>query len=504
MTAYLTKSRFAAGTQCLKRLWLDVHAPLERRDPEPGSLAEIGSEIGTSAHCLFPGGVLVSEPPWEHEAAVARTAALMAYPSTPAIFEAAFEHGGVRVRVDVLERLARGWWGLREVKSSGSVKDHHHVDVAIQLHVAACSGVRISSVQVLHVNKDYVLDGKEVSWTEFFSRAELKEEAVDLLGELPRSICQQLSMLKRKQAPVIEPGAHCQSPYACDHWDHCTAEKPADWIFHLPRLRAEKRDELAAGGVHRISEIPEEFPLSPRQAVIRGVARSGRTFVAPDVSDRLSRFGPPAFYLDFEAFMPAVPLYQGTRPYQVLPFQWSLHRAGARGKATHAEFLADGRSDPRRAFAESLVRALDEDALPIVVYSSYERTQLNELAARFPDLRYAFERIIGRLADLLPIVSGCVYHPDFGFSDSVKSVAPALCPDVTYDDLNDIADGSAASTAFWLVATGRVAPAEAKRLRIALKAYCKRDTWALMRLHQALISLVGSEESERVRSKSRP
>jgi hypothetical protein len=129
------------------------------------------------AHLLFPGGVLVEEKPWEHAEAVARTAALMADRSVPAIFEAAFEHFGVRVRVDVLERLPRGYWAMREVKSSGEVKDHHYDDVGVQFHVLRNAGVRLSSVEILHVNKDYVRGQKGIFWPKFFRRVEVKTEA---------------------------------------------------------------------------------------------------------------------------------------------------------------------------------------------------------------------------------------------------------------------------------------------------------------------------------------
>lgn len=106
-SVYLTKSRDIAGLQCPLRVWLNVHEPADWEAPESGSLEDVGLEIGRMAHLLFPGGVLIDEEPWEHAAAVARTATLMADPSVPAIFEAAFEHSRVRVRVDVLERLPR-------------------------------------------------------------------------------------------------------------------------------------------------------------------------------------------------------------------------------------------------------------------------------------------------------------------------------------------------------------------------------------------------------------
>lgn len=486
---YLTKSRYTAGLQCLRRLWLNVHEPVAWDEPEAGSSADIGLEIGRMAHLLFPGGVLVDEKPWEHAAAINRTAALMADRAVPAIFEAAFEHAGVRIRVDVLERRPRGYWGMCEVKSSGKVKDHHYDDVAVQIYVLRSAGVRLSSVEILHINKDYVRGRKEISWPKFFTRVDVKAEAEGQLDGIEARLKKQRGCLSRPQAPKVEPEGHCHAPVSCEHWERCTESKPADWIFHMPNLSTARRAELKTSGVESIAAIPDDFRLSSRQSVIRDVVRSGKPFIAPDLPERLDGYGPPAFYLDFEAFMPAVPLYAGTRPYQTLPFQWSLHHVDSGGTVSHQEFLADGDSDPRRRFAETLISALKGTKLPIIVYSSYEQTQLNALAAFFRDLAKPISDIVERLLDLLPVVRSGVYHSDFGFSNSIKTAAPALCPDVTYNDLEVIADGTAASMAFWLMASGRADADTSARLRRSLLAYCHRDTWAMVRLHQTLSGL---------------
>jgi hypothetical protein len=252
-----------------------------------------------------------------------------------------------------------------------------------------------------------------------------------------------------------------------------------------------RRAELKTLGVESIAAIPDDFRLSPRQVIIRDAIRNGKPFIAEDLPERLDGFGPPAFYLDFEAFMPAVPLYSGTRPYQVIPFQWSLHQRDSDGKIRHRDFLAEADSDPRRPFAETLIAALRGTKLPIIVYSPYERARLTELAKHFPDLAKPLHSIMRRLADLLPVVRSGVYHPDFDFSASIKTAAPALCPDVTYEDLQEIADGGAASTAFWLMASGQTDAETSERLRRSLREYCRRDTWAMVRLHQALDALAG-------------
>ena len=134
--------------------------------------------------------------------------------------------------------------------------------------------------------------------------------------------------------------------------------------------------------------------------------------------------------------------------------------------------------------------ALAASDYPVIVYSGYERTQLTALATEFPDLSVALNGVIARLADLLPIVRSAVYLPEFRFSNSIKSVAPALCPGFDYDDLDGVADGLAASSAFHQIASGAITvPDQLAKLRVQLLAYCERDTLAMVEAHQALMQL---------------
>lgn len=128
--------------------------------------------------------------------------------------------------------------------------------------------------------------------------------------------------------------------------------------------------------------------------------------------------------------------------------------------------------------------------MPVIVYSAYEQTQLKALAGQIPDLAGPIIAIINRLVDLLPVVRGAVYFPDFSFSNSIKAVAPALSPGFGYDDLSDIADRQAASTAFAQVASTAIADlAEIARLRQGLLSYCERDTLAMVVVRRPLIAL---------------
>ena len=481
----LTKSRYLAGCQCPRRLWLGAHAPelAVAPDANRSSYLDAGSAIGRLARTLFPGGVLVEAA---HDDAVARTQQLLADPAVPAIFEAAFVHAGVRIRVDVLERLADGAWGLREVKAGTRVRDSHLHDVALQRMVVEGAGLRVPSVEVIHVDSTYVRADGDIDWPRFFRRVDVVEALEPLRAKVPALVDVLHRVLALPDSPGVEPSEHCFSPHACEFWAHCTRAKPADWVFHLPG-RPSPVKALRALGVERIPDIPEDFPLTMVQGRVRDVLRSGREFVTDDLGAALEGSGPPALYLDFETMNPAVPLYAGARPYQQIPFQWSLHALDASGNLTHREFLASGQGDPRRAFAESLLHAVGAGGEPIVVYSGFEADVLATVAAALPDLAAAIDAVRTRLVDLLPIVRQHLYHPGFGGSFSLKRVAPALVEGFGYRDLTAIADGAGASLALARLVSGEVRDtAEEGRIRAALLAYCARDTLALVELHRAL------------------
>jgi predicted RecB family nuclease len=182
----------------------------------------------------------------------------------------------------------------------------------------------------------------------------------------------------------------------------------------------------------------------------------------------------------------AIPLYPGTRPYQQIPFQWSLHHLDTAGVLEHREFLASGRDDPRREFVATLIDALGDRPEPILVYSRFEAGVLDELARVVPERADALASIRARLVDLLAVVRRHVYHPAFAGSFSLKTVAPALVPGFGYADLEGVADGHEAATAFLAVAQGAASEGEEARVRSALRVYCERDTLALVELHRAL------------------
>ncbi len=485
---YLTKSSYVRGIACQRLLWLGWHRRQPYGDPQPGSPAAVGIDIGNKAHNLFPGGILIDHEPWQHDAAVERTRELMADPAIPAIFEAAYEHAGVRIRADVMERLADGRWGLCEVKSASRVKARYIDDAAVQAYVLEQSGVDLASIELVHVNTGYVYPGGTINWQHYFQRSDVAEKVRAAMLDIPEAISDHLATLNQHDEPAIEPGPHC--PAGCDYWDHCTASKPHDWIFNLPRLSQTKFDALRSASIERISSIPADFDLTGHQDRMRDVIVSGRHYISDGLAEDLAVLNGPAAYLDFEAMNPAVPIYPGTRPYQRVPFQWSLHRDDGAGNLSHAGFLADPCRDPRESFVTSLTEALAHDQEPIIVYSPYEKSVLREMVNLFPAYADALEQIIARLADLYVIVRNNVYLEGFAGSYSIKTVGKTLAPGFSYAGLEHVADGAQAAAAFQRLAVADLATEEAAEIRAALLAYCRLDTLAMVKAHYGLRDLV--------------
>jgi hypothetical protein len=487
----LSKSKCLAGLQCLKRLYLATHDPQLATPPDASTQAmlEMGTEIGELARRRFPGGRLVNPGFLQRDVALAETAGLMADDSIPAIFEGAFQHDGVLVRADILQRVSSQegrppGWRLIEVKSSSRVKDVHLDDLAIQTHVLFGSGIPLVGVSLMHVNTQYVYDGNQIDLDRLFNLVDVTDSIASRRTGIAEKINTMRLCLVQSQPPAIEPGAHCDDPYECPFWNHCTERKPARWIHHLPGSK-DLVSQLIEQGVETIDEIPDNVGLSPVQRRVK----DDLEWVSDQLAETLCSVEYPVHHLDFETVMLAVPRFPSTRPYQAIPFQWSNHREEESGVLVHQEYLHHGDRDPRTEWAEALIESLG-DRGTICVYSSYEQAILEQVMAVFPEYREPFHRIIARLWDLLPVIRNHYYHPGFRGSYSIKAVLPAVIPSLAYRDLV-IQDGGQAANAYYRLAFLETDWIELASLRHALLQYCQRDTMAMVQLRKALAHKAG-------------
>ena len=486
----LSKTRFGAGLQCLKRLYLECHNP-ELADPigpSQQALFDSGTAVGELARRRFPGGRLIDDPFYEHSQALASTTKAIADETVPSIYEAAFAFEGIRIRVDILSRNSVDTFDLIEVKSSTGVKQEHIPDAAIQLHVVEGSGIPVERVFLQHIDNSYVYQGGTYDLSKLFHLEDVTDRVRTFLQSIPGSLAEMWDVLNQDEAPGIDIGDQCSRPYRCSFYVYCRQNAPEHHIEQLPRARAELMERLRGAGILDIRDIPPDFPmLTANQRRVRDSVITGRPYIGPELSDTLDRMEYPLHFLDFETFNPALPAYAGTRPYQVIPFQWSLHVRDSAGNLGHASFLHDGSGDQRKAFTESLLDAIGSDGR-ILVYSGYEQTVMKQLAREFPQYEERLLALCDRLFDLLAVVSAHYYHPDFHGSYSIKAVLPALVHDVAYSDL-EIQEGSVASAAFARMIAPDTEEPERERIRSALLDYCQMDTMAMVRILDTLLSL---------------
>jgi predicted RecB family nuclease len=482
MPITVSKSLFVAGCRCLKRLHLLVHKSslAGNLDATEFAIIEQGRQVGELARELFPGGVLVQAASLAE--AIHITRELLARPDLPAIFEGAFEYGGVYVRVDILQCRKDGRWRLIEVKSSASLKDEHLPDVAIQSHVVSRSGIDLASCFLAHVNRAYVYEGGAIDPWRFFRIKNVTRRISTLLPKLPSQLESEFRVISSSEPPNVEAGPHCGHPRTCEFYDGCNPPLPADHISYLPKISTKVVIKLQEQGISSVHDIPDEFPLSERQRIACTSVQMRQPWYSEELPAELGTLQYPLYFMDFETVNPAIPRFPGMRPYDYIPFQWSVHIQSQPGTPPeHHEYLACDTSDPRHQFLSSLCEVLGERGSIVVYNASFESQRLAELAQCCPELAPRIDNIRSRLWDLYPFVQKNIYHPAFAGSYSLKAVLPALVPEMTYEGM-DIADGQNAGAAWEAMVTRILDAEEAERIRTALLNYCGQDTLGLVRI----------------------
>jgi hypothetical protein len=483
----ISKSRFVAGVQCLKRLYLLVHEPglAPQTDGANEAIIEQGREVGLLARQLFPGGVEVGSEGGLDQA-IRVTRELIANPEVPAIFEAAFENGGVFVRADILHRRPDGRWYLFEVKSATGLKEEHLDDVGVQARVVSGCGIDLASSCLMHVNRTYVFLGGSIDARQFFRIRNLTRKIEKLQPKLTFQLHAEFTVLAMPKVPDLPPGPHCTHPVTCEFFDRCNSPRTDDHVGYLPRMHASAVDELAELGIESIHDIPEDFVLTERQRRACTSVQTGEPWFSTELGEALAALRYPLYFMDFESVNPAIPRFAGMRPYDQLPFQWSVHVLSERGaEPKHHGFLAIDTSDPRNDFIFSLCAALGESGNIVVYNAGFESQRLAELAAWLPQCAEQIDEIQSRLWDLLSVVRNHVYHPAFAGSFSLKYVLPALVPEMTHEGM-EVANGTDAGLAWESLVQGELDEIDREKTQKAMLAYCELDTLAMLTLLEKL------------------
>jgi hypothetical protein len=343
-------------------------------------------------------------------------------------------------------------------------------------------GLPVSKACLVHLDNAYVRKG-DIEIDKLFAIVDLTDTVKQSQSDIAAEIRSQRRMLAG-DLPDIPLGKYCFDPYQCDFHGHCWAHVPETSVFSLKGVsfdayRAYER------GITRIEDLSLN-ELSEKQRFLVEAYLEKRVHVNPEgVRAFLKTLRYPLCFLDFETFMTAIPPWDGIKPWQQVPYQYSLHVLEKEGASLkHHEYLAMPNADPRKELAENLMRDIPDNAC-IVHYTAFEKTRMNELAGWFPEYGERIEKLLGQSVDLsTPFKDKSVYHWQTLGSYSIKCVLPALVPGMSYDGM-EISDGDMASEAYRRMCQSN-SPDEIERIRKALLEYCKLDTLAMVRIVERL------------------
>ncbi|MCH5162657.1 MAG: DUF2779 domain-containing protein [Clostridiales bacterium] len=470
--------------------WLQKHKPEEQKfDDSTVARMKAGSDVGELAKRLFgeyaDATVEKADGGLDCSAMIEKTKKLLA-DGTATICEAAFSFDGLYCAVDILHREGDGY-AMYEVKSTAAVKDYHYSDVAYQKYVLENCGVKVTGAHVVILNSGYVRHG-ELDIKQLFS----VDGGSDISAQIAAEYAAVADNLKRAEKiisladePNVGIGRQCGN---CGYWKYCSRHLPEPSVLDLYSF-SKKWDCYDAGIVSFEDVVKSGVKLNDIQRRQIDYALHDRGVYVDKQAIRafLQTLSYPLCFLDFETMQQYVPEYDGVSPFDHIPFQYSLHTVEREGgEVKHAEFLAECGVDPRRALAEKLCEDIPQDACTLAYNASTERGIVGRLAEMFPDLRERLLSIQSGIADLLPVFKkGYYYKREMGGSFSIKSVLPAVFPELDYHNLDGVQNGTEAMNAFPILQD--LPPDEAEILREQLLKYCERDTFAMVKLWQELV-----------------
>ena len=504
---YFSKSGYRDFCQCGKYAWLRINKPEEYiPDGDEQSRMERGKMIGELARGYFGDHVNVMAYDEDGELDLAQmvknTKAEMEK-NTPVICEASFSFGGLYCAVDILRREGDGW-SIYEVKSSVEVTDIYTDDVAYQKYVLENCGVNISGIYLMNINNKYVFDGT-LDIHKLFKITDLSEKVEDKLPGISENLKRAEEILGDTKEPDIGLGLQCSKK--CGFWKYCKRNIPTPSVFDLFKIQIRTALGFYNRGIITFKDADKAIPTKAEQndktsstAKVHRLQidfcldENKETYVDKEnLRKFLDELTYPLYFLDFETFQTPVPKYEGTVPYAQIPFQYSLHYIESEGgELKHKEFLAEPGTDPRRGIAEALCRDIPEDVIFVAYNAGFEKRMLNELAAIFPDLSEHLLNIRKHAKDLMkPFSEGWYFNRRMSENPShiatIKNVLPSMFPDdpsLDYHNLEGIHNGGEAMKAF--PAMESMSPEELAETRKNLLKYCELDTFAMVKVWEAL------------------
>ena len=498
-TQHFSKSRYCSCIQCPKILWLREHMPQEFDDSVMNqAILSTGNEVGDLAMGLF--GDFSEVPFTENIGDMIPATQKLIDEGVQNICEASFSYDGCFCSVDILRNLGNKKVELYEVKSSTEVKEIYEHDVSYQHYVLTKLGYDVQKVCLVHINNHYVRHG-DLELDKLFTIVDMTETAKSKLVEVEENIKKFREYLNTEKEPECKIGEHCSDPYECGFWAHCAVDMPEDdtpTVWDIASLR--KKQWYYDNGYITFEQLYDAGVLTGKylQQVETEIKNLPAQIDKAEIKGFLDTLTYPLYFLDFETFNPAIPLYDNSSPYQQIVFQYSLHYIEKDGgELKHKECLAYPGCDPRRQIAEQLCSDIPLDVCTTAYNMGFEKGKIKALAELYPDLSEHLMNIHDNIKDLMiPFQKRWYYTKEMQGSYSIKYVLPALFPDepsLDYHNLEGVHNGGEASNTF--LAMQKMNKTELEEWREHLLRYCELDTFAMVKVLEKLKEAVKSTTS---------
>ncbi len=490
----LSKSEYIMFLKHPAWLWLKKHDKSKLPVPDANLQATLdaGNEFEGYAQKMFPDGVQLGFNDYDEYLSLPQRTKEVLDSGAKTIFQGRFEADSITCICDVVDRAEKNTLDLYEIKSSTKVKPEHYPDLAFQVVVLESAGFKINKVAVIHVNNEYVRDG-EVDFTKLSAVTDITNEVREIIDETKNNIQLALKVINLPKLP--NPSPRYAKLGSFGEWLEiykALGNKIDPYsIYNLIAPSVKLIGDLEDSGISLIKDIPEDFKLTPKQlAQVIATKNNERIINKEGIENFIETLTYPLYFLDYETAMSIVPLYDKTKPYQQIPFQYSLYTIEKKGgEPKHSEYLHRDDSHPVPGLLGKLSEDIDSTGTILVWYKAFETGRNKEMAQMFPEFSEFLEDVNNRVIDLMePFASGLFVDKDFFGSASIKNVLPVIVPNLSYKQL-DIQEGASAQR-LWTDAVLRdKSDINKDKLFYDLIEYCKMDTLAMVEIWRVLISL---------------
>ena len=483
---HLSKSKYCRAIQCNKMLWLEKNKPEEKGEMDNQAVLDNGTKVGELAKGIF-GNYTNIEYDENLDKMIYDTKEALKE-SSNIITEASFKYKNNFCSIDIL-KVNENSVEIYEVKSSTEIKDIYLDDISYQFYILNKLGYKVTKASIVYINNQYIRHG-ELNLSELFNIEDVTDIVQEKQKEIEAKIKEINKYMKQKDEPKQEIGMQCFKPYQCQFWKYCTKHLPEHNVFQIRKMHKDKALKFYYEGKINFKDLlEEEMNWKFKQQIEFQEFNYEPHIDKQKIREFMKNLYYPIYFLDFETMQTAIPEFDNSKPYQQIPFQYSLHYIEKEnGKLFHKEFLAESGTDPRRKLAEQLVKDIPKDVCVTAYNMMFEKGRIKELAEIFSDLSEHLMNIHDHIQDLMiPFSERMYYCKDMQGSYSIKYVLPALFPndpELNYHNLPLIHNGGEAMNIFPKIKD--MSKEEQKKARYGLLKYCELDTYAMVKVWEKL------------------